>query len=186
MRRERENIILIEVDRDEHRAAVLYGKKVYELIIERTNEPSKLGNVYSGTVRSVKKSINAAFVDIGIGRNCFLPLSECPAEVKEGSPVFVQVSKDEIGAKPARLSGYISVPGRFIIYMPNSSRGGVSRNIADRGERMRLREILNSVKMNFGPAWILRTQAEGGSQKEIFADARHLVEIWKQIKKEVS
>jgi len=183
MRREIENIILIEVDSDEQRAAVLRGKYVQELLIERTDAPSKVGNIYYGRVAVVNNAIKAAFVNIGLGRNCFLPLSEYPGEIKAGNTVFVQISKDEIGSKPYRLTGFISVVGRFLIFIPNSPRGGISKHISEKEERARLRKFIDDLKSKYGGAWILRTCAYGRSGKEIFSDASHLNAIWKTIKK---
>lgn len=183
MRREIENLILIEVDSDEQRAAVLYGKYVQELLIERTDAPSKVGNIYYGHVAVVNNAIKAAFVNIGLGRNCFLPLSEYPGEIKAGDTVFVQISKDEIGSKPYRLTGFISVVGRFLIFIPNSPRGGISKHISEKEERARLRKFIDDLKSAYGGAWILRTRAHERNRKEIFSDATHLNAVWKTIKK---
>ena len=182
-RKETNNIILIEVDGDERRAAVLSENSVQEIIIERIEESSRIGNVYYGRVAVVNEAIHAAFVDIGQGRNCFLPLSDYPKSIKKGDSVFVQIAKEEISGKPARLSGYISIPGRFLIYMPNSSKGGVSRNILDVAERDRLRGELEGLKKNKPGAWIVRTQSAGRKSSEIASDAGRLIEIWDKIQK---
>jgi len=186
MRREIENTILIEIDSDEKRAAVLHGKYVQEMLIERSDEPSKIGSIYYGKVAVVNKAIRAAFVNIGLGRNCFLPLSEYPGEIKADDTVFVQISKDEIGNKPFRLTGYISVVGRFLIFIPNSPRGGISKHISEKEERTRLRKFIDDLKSRYGGAWILRTCADGRSGREIFSDAAHLSAVWKNIGKAAS
>ncbi len=184
LRKEVKNIILIEVDADEKRAAYLRGREVQELIIERKEEPSRIGDIYYGRVSGVNNAIHAAFADIGAGRNCFLPFSDYPEEIKKGARVFVQIAKDEIKTKPARLTGYISVPGRFLIFMPNSHRGGVSKNITDRKERFRLKKIMGELQSGFGGAWIARTQASGRPEKEIKSDGKFIASVWHQIEKE--
>ncbi|MBA3065801.1 Rne/Rng family ribonuclease [bacterium] len=186
LRKETKNIILIEVDADEKRAAYLRGNDVQELIIERTEEPARIGDIYYGKVSGVNDAIHAAFVDIGVGRNCFLPFSDYPEKMKKGDRVFVQIAKDEIKTKPARLTGYISVPGRFLIFMPNSQRGGVSKNITERQERLRLKKTMEDLKSSFGGAWISRTQASGRPEKEIISDGTFLAAVWKEIEIEKS
>ncbi|MBU2528630.1 Rne/Rng family ribonuclease [bacterium] len=183
-RQEVKNIILIEVDADEKRAAYLRGHEVQELIIERKEEPSRIGDIYYGLASGINNAIHAAFVDIGIGRNCFLPFSDYPEAIKKGERLFVQIAKDEIKTKPARLTGYISVPGRFLIFMPNSTRGGVSKNITDRKERFRLKKIMEELKSVHGGAWIARTQASGRTEEEIKSDGEFAASIWRDIEKE--
>jgi len=184
IRKEVKNIILVEVDEDEKRAAYLRGREVQELIIERKEEPSRIGDIYYGRVAGVNNAIHAAFADIGSGRNCFLPFSDYPEKIKKGARVFVQIAKDEIKTKPARLTGYISVPGRFLIFMPNSNRGGVSKNITDRKERFRLKKIMGALHSEYGGAWIARTQASDRPEKEIKSDGKFIASVWRQIEKE--
>jgi ribonuclease G len=187
--------ILINVTPSETRVAVVENGVVQELIIERTAKRGLVGNIYKGKVCRVLPGMQAAFVDAGLERAAFLHASDIQAGeaersgqitdlVREGGEVIVQVVKDPLGTKGARLTTNISIPSRFMVFMPNVSNVGVSQKIEDESERARLREILtqfaesNSVPVGF----IARTAADGVSEEALCNDMRFLVRLWNSIR----
>ncbi|MCD6423126.1 MAG: Rne/Rng family ribonuclease [Elusimicrobia bacterium] len=186
MRQVSDNIILIEVDSDEKRAAQIYNSLVQELFIERQDSPSLIGNIYRGTVKTINSALEAAFVDIGIGRDCFLPFSEYPEKLTKEMDVVVQIKKDEIGGKPPRLSGFISISGRNLVFIAGKFTGGISKNIEGKTERIRLAKLREKIKRKFEGTWILRTHANGKSESQIYFEAKTIFQTWQKIQKEIS
>ncbi|WP_018155644.1 Rne/Rng family ribonuclease [Demetria terragena] len=169
---------------------------VEHYVSRESQQASMAGNVYLGRVQNVLPSMEAAFVDIGRGRNAVLYAGEVnwdaagmesnqPKRIenalKSGETVLVQVTKDPIGHKGARLTSQISLPGRYLVYVPNSSMTGISRKLPDT-ERSRLKKILKEVVPEDGGV-IVRTAAEGASEEELRADVERLVKTWEQIQK---
>ncbi len=175
--------ILVDITEEETRVAIMEGDKLAELFIERSDERSIVGDIYFGKVQNIVEGINSAFVDIGREKNAFLPLDEIPSpqEAEKGKDVLVQVTKDALGSKGPKLTAQISLPGRYLVYTPFSSRIGVSRQIRDFEERTRLLEALRSV-VSSHEGFIIRTEAEGCSKKDIIRDYRYLIKLWKKIK----
>lgn len=188
--------ILINVTPPETRVAVVENGVVQEIIIERAERCGLVGNVYKGRVCRVLPGMQAAFVDIGLDRAAFLHASDIiGAEgaargehihelVREGDELMVQVVKDPLGTKGARLTTNISVASRYLVCMPALSTTGVSQKIEGEEERRRLREVL-TLYVDAHPGhggFIARTAAEGVSQESLEKDMDFLVKLWRGIK----
>ncbi|MEV0967637.1 Rne/Rng family ribonuclease [Microtetraspora glauca] len=173
--------------------AVLEDGILVEHYVDREASQSYVGNVYLGKVQNVLPSMEAAFVDIGKGRNAVLYAGEVnfdtaglegqpkriEAALKSGQSVLVQVTKDPIGHKGARLTSQISLPGRYLVYVPDGSMTGISRKLPDK-ERTRLKQILRKV-MPENAGVIVRTAAEGASEEELSRDVARLSAQWENI-----
>jgi ribonuclease E len=194
-RREAVDRVMVVRQRDDRtQIAVLEDGVLVEHYVNRSTGGSMIGNVYLGKVQNVLPSMEAAFVDVGRGRNAVLYAGEVnwdaagldgqpkriEAALKSGDPVLVQVSKDPIGHKGARLTAQISLPGRFLVYVPESSMTGISRKLPDT-ERSRLKAILRQVVPEDGGV-IVRTAAEGASEEELRRDVERLAAQWEEIK----
>jgi ribonuclease G len=202
--------IVINADPSESRVALLEDAVLVELLAERMEERRRVGDIYKGVVSKVLPGMQAAFVDIGLERAAFLHVSDMLSSMLDldafdldeggrggpwprggvpiqelltkGQEIVVQVIKEPIGTKGAKLSGRISLPGRFLVLMPGLDRIGVSRKIADREERIRLKRFLKEFKPR-NAGLICRTVGEGQSKREFTQDVKYLVEIWKEIEK---
>ena len=175
--------------------AVLEDGVLVEHYVDRGSSSSMVGNVYLGRVQNVLPSMEAAFVDIGRGRNAVLYAGEVnwdaagldgqPRRIemalKSGDPVLVQVTKDPLGHKGARLTSQVSLPGRYLVYVPDGSTTGISRKLPDT-ERSRLKAILKKVVPE-GAGVIVRTAAEGASEEELTRDITRLQAQWEDIEK---
>jgi len=186
--------ILINVTPPETRVAVIENGVVQEIIVERTAKRGLVGNIYKGKVCRVLPGMQAAFVEAGLERAAFLHASDIQADdsdkatqitdlVAEGSEVIVQVVKDPLGTKGARLTTNISIPSRYMVFMPKTNNVGVSQKIEDEDERVRLRDILNrfAEENPEGSGFIARTAAEGVSEEALANDMRYLVRLWNSI-----
>ena len=181
--------------------AVLEDGVLVEHYVARSQEASLIGNVYLGRVQNVLPSMEAAFVDIGRGRNAVLYSGEVDWEaaaaegegknqarrielaLKPGDRVLVQVTKDPVGHKGARLTSQVSLPGRYLVYVPNGSMSGISRKLPDT-ERARLKRILKEVlPENVGV--IVRTAAEGATQEQLTLDVNRLTSQWANISRQL-
>ncbi|WP_425460147.1 Rne/Rng family ribonuclease [Herbidospora galbida] len=175
--------------------AVLEDGVLVEHYVDREASQSYVGNVYLGKVQNVLPSMEAAFVDVGKGRNAVLYAGEVnfdtaglegqprriEAALKSGQSVLVQVTKDPMGHKGARLTSQISLPGRYLVYVPDGSMTGISRKLPDK-ERTRLKQILRKV-MPENAGVIVRTAAEGASEEELARDVARLAAQWESIQK---
>ena len=199
--------ILINITPQETRVAVLLAGVVQELQIERAASRGLVGNIYLGKVARVLPGMQSAFIDIGLERAAFLHVADIwehrlavtdgkPGEGKSGKAgppierllhesdaILVQVVKDPIGTKGARLSTQISLAGRMLVYLPQDPHVGVSQRIEDEPERTRLRELLSSV----APAeetggYIIRTSAEDATAQDLSTDVEYLRKRWAQIR----
>ena len=204
--------MLINVSEGEEcRIALLEGGKLEELYMERTSSTSHVNNIYKGRVINVEPSIQAAFVDFGLGRNGFLHISDLMPtyfgrrgeEIQEsvgrkmarrdrppiqrclrrGDEIVVQVIKEGIGTKGPTLSTYLSIPGKILVMMPGMVSKGVSRKIEDDEERRRLRQILDALDPPEDIGFILRTAGVGKSKAEIERDLKYLLRLWQTIEK---
>ncbi len=186
--------ILINVTPQETRVAVIYLGAVQELHIERSSQLGLVGNVYLGKVSRVLPGMQSAFVDIGLDRAAFLHVGDivearcdnCPRPIEkvlhEGQSILVQVIKDPIGAKGARLSTQISMAGRFLVYLPQETRIGISQKIEDEAERELLRDRLNRLLPENGTGgFIIRTMANMAEESELAADVEYLHALWDAI-----
>ncbi len=202
--------LVASADKRETRIALLENNQLAELFIERTTERHVVGNIYKGTVKSVVPGIEAAFVDVGLGKNGFLYVSDVTDiledyefddedvgddyrprakrrrrqriedMLKRGQEIMVQVVKEPMGQKGMRLTNYISLPGRYLVLMPTVNHVGVSRKIEDEKERDRLRKIALEVRPP-GLGLIIRTLGEGKGKEEIEADVKYLTGLWQKI-----
>ena len=195
----RENVdrqMLVRQAGDRTQIAVLEDKIMVEHYVNRNSNISYVGNVYLGKVQNVLPSMEAAFIDIGKGRNAVLYAGEvnwdaagladgAPRKIehvlKTGQSVLVQVTKDPIGQKGARLTSQISLPGRYLVYVPSGEMSGISRRLPDQ-ERSRLKTILkNLIPEDAGV--IVRTASEGASEEELERDVIRLKAQWEDIDK---
>lgn len=202
---------VINVDPLETRIALLDAQRLVELMIERQENPSIVGNIYKGRVDSVVPGMQAAFIDIGFEKNGFLYVSDIAGtvgtgdiELEDGVPraktrakrarqqpietmlkknqyVMVQVVKDRLGAKGARLTNFITIPGRFAVLMPTVTTLGISRKIDSENERDRLKRILRQVRPK-DMGLITRTAAEARSKEDLESDVRFLTRIWEKVR----
>ncbi|MDP2943933.1 MAG: Rne/Rng family ribonuclease [Candidatus Omnitrophota bacterium] len=189
--------ILINVEPQEKRVAIIENAQLEEFYLERPQDRTIVGNIYKGKVEAVVSSIGAAFVDIGLPKKGFLYLSEISEtfepveenkvikniEVKTGQEVLVQVVKESFGTKGPRLSTHIGLPGRYLVLMPQDAHLGISRRIENEAERKRLKQILVELKLPKDVGFILRTAAVGKSKRELWRDARFLIKLWARVKK---
>jgi ribonuclease G len=201
--------ILINIEAGERRVAILRDKKLEWYFVERIAEKRIVGNVYKGVITSVLNGMGAAFVDFGLGKNGFLYVDdiipqelddddiELPPDkrpkrrhsghakisdiVKKGQEVIVQVEKESLGTKGARLTTHLSLPGRYLVLMPTSRKNGVSRKIKDDKERLRIKAILNEIKLPDGMGLVARTAAEGCDKRDFLRDVSYLLDIYNRI-----
>ena len=203
--------IYINVDHHEKRLVVIDNKKIEEFYVEGQDSVNLVGNIYKGKVESVLPGIDAAFVNIGLEKNGFLYVSDVEkdasdfdrlldeeagvypekkeekkqsisAVLKKGDEVLVQIVKEPISTKGARLTTHISIPGRFLVLMPFDNRIGLSKRIEDHKERDRIRKIIEELKLPQDVGFIVRTAAIGASQKDFFRQTRYLIRLWQNIK----
>ncbi|MCC5795005.1 MAG: ribonuclease G [Chromatiales bacterium] len=193
--------ILINVSTREARAAVVQGGVLQEVIIERASRGGLVGNIYKGRVARVLPGMQAAFIDIGLQRTGFLHASDIappagrPASgngdprpgirelLREGEEVLVQVMKEAIGGKGARLTTFITIPSRYLVFMPAGTGIGISSRIDDETERERLRSEMVALQDPEHPAgYIVRTAAEGADAAALHADKAFLQRIWQSIR----
>jgi ribonuclease G len=185
--------LLISVDVGEQRVALLEDDRVAEVYLERPERRSIAGNIYVGRVDNVLPGMEAAFVEIGLEKNGFLYVDEIVVPelegkrhgkkitdlIQRGQQILVQAVKDPMKTKGARLTTEISLPGRFLVYVPNGEGLGVSRRLED-AERNRLKEILKGIAPSTGGV-IVRTAAEGASAEDVERDLVFLQRLWKTI-----
>ena len=190
-----ERSMVIRQRNDRTQIAVLEDGVLVEHYVNRSSHQSYVGNVYLGKVQNVLPSMEAAFVDVGKGRNAVLYAGEVNFDVsglegqpkriesalKAGQSVIVQVTKDPVGHKGARLTSQISLPGRYLVYVPGASMTGISRKLPDT-ERNRLKQILKKV-MPENAGVIVRTAAEGAAEEELSRDVSRLAAQWEAIEK---
>lgn len=192
--------LLINSTPSETRVAMIEGGVLQEVHIERESRRGIVGNIYKGRVSRVLPGMQAAFVDIGLEKAAFLhasdivPHTECVAEnekqqfqvkdiselVRQGQDIVVQVVKDPLGTKGARLTTDITLPSRYLVFMPGASHVGVSQRIASECERERLKKIV-APYCNDAGGFIIRTAAEGADEKELEQDAAFLKRLWEKI-----
>lgn len=195
--------ILMNVTPSEVRVAMVENGVLQELAIERASRRGLVGSIFKGTVSRVLPGMQAAFVEIGLERTAFLHVSDLviPANtlpgdfegrsdnrneniaehLHEGQEVLVQVIKDPLGTKGARLSTQISLPARFLVYIPSETSVGISQKIEDDAERQRLRGITESLAKEFGGGYIVRTAGDGMSEEDLRADVLFFQKLWPEI-----
>ncbi|MGY3336309.1 ribonuclease E [Streptomyces filamentosus] len=193
-----ERVMVVRQNGDRTQIGVLEDNVLVEHYVNKEQSTSYVGNVYLGKVQNVLPSMEAAFVDIGKGRNAVLYAGEVNFEalgmghgprriesaLKSGQPVLVQVTKDPIGHKGARLTSQVSLPGRYLVYVPEGSMTGISRKLPDT-ERARLKTILKKIVPEDAGV-IVRTAAEGASEDELRRDVERLQAQWADIQKKAA
>jgi len=193
--------ILVNVTPPETRVAIIENGSVQEVLVERSRRRGLVGNIYKGTISRVLPGMQAAFVDIGLERAAFLHASDIIDEkgenhseniqdlVREGQDIIVQVVKDPLGAKGARLTTNLSIPSRYLVFMPSLKGTGISQKIEDEQERQRLRSLLSSPtgdeEQGIG-GYIARTAAEGASEVSLKSDIKFLSRLWQSITKRIA
>ncbi|HLP85291.1 MAG TPA: Rne/Rng family ribonuclease, partial [Phycisphaerales bacterium] len=196
---------------EECRVAIMEDGKLEELHVERFASASRVGNIYVGKVMNVEPAIQAAFVDFGVGENGFLHVTDLhpryfPGEddsatervglktprrerppiqtaLRKGDEIIVQVLKEGVGTKGPTLTSYLSIPGRFLVMMPNMDKVGVSRKVEDEEERRAMREILDQLDLPDGFGFILRTAGMSRTKAELKRDLAYLMRLWKDMEK---
>ena len=187
--------ILINITPPETRVAIVENGVLQEVLIERARRRGLVGNIYKGKICRILPGMQAAFVDIGLERSAFLHVSDlCPAEreraendqieriFRDGQELIVQVVKDPIGAKGARLTTELAIPSVFLVYMPQARVCGVSQRIESEAERCRLRACVDAFQKEHGTGgFIARTAAEGIDEAALRADMLFLLRLWNSI-----
>lgn len=204
--------ILINVEREETRVALLEGGQVVEFYIERKKDASLVGNIYKGRVLKILPGMQSAFIDIGLEKAAFLYVGDISSDIvedyaslfeedipslpsarkrhdlhieeliQEGQELSVQVSKDPIGGKGARVTSYVTIPGRYLVLMPGVEHTGISRRIEDETERARLRDIVDGIRPK-GMGLIVRTASDGADEEELGKDLEFLSHLLENIQK---
>ncbi|WP_428944374.1 ribonuclease G [Pantoea sp. FN060301] len=192
--------LLVNITPSETRVAYIVGGILQEIHIEREARRGIVGNIYKGRVSRVLPGMQAAFVDIGLEKAAFLhasdimPHTECVARdekknfivrdiselVRQGQDLMVQVVKDPLGTKGARLTTDITLPSRYLVFMPGASHVGVSQRIESEAERDRLKKVVSSYCDELG-GYIIRTAAEGVGEVELASDAAFLKRLWTKV-----
>ncbi|GIV01037.1 MAG: hypothetical protein KatS3mg014_2652 [Actinomycetota bacterium] len=190
-----DKVMVITEHGERDQIAVLEGRELVQHYVTRIGARSMVGNVYLGRVQNVLPGMEAAFIDIGRGRNAVLYAGEVnysPEDLEGAAPriervlrpgqsVIVQVTKDPIGGKGARLTAQISLPGRYLVLVPNAEVTGISRRLPEE-ERKRLKAIHRKIRPE-GHGLIVRTAAEGATEEELVADLNRLLEEWAGIER---
>ena len=191
--------ILINVTPNETRLAIVENGMLQEVYMERGSDDGVLGNIYKGRVSRVLPGMQAAFIEMGLARTAFLNAADMVAGgpkgdedqlpglsitelVREGQQVVVQVIKDPIGTKGARLTTIVSIPSRYLVLLPDTDAIGLSTRIDDEAERSRLEQCVRNLRSsedNFG--YIVRTKAEGIAEEALQADIQYLDRVWQLI-----
>ncbi|MCI0659193.1 MAG: Rne/Rng family ribonuclease, partial [Acidobacteria bacterium] len=188
---------------EESRVAIVENGVLDTFEIETLNRESIKGNIYNGIVEGINTTLNAAFVRYGTDRPGFLPMDEINFKnvpvlrgkedgghrhhirdrLERGQKILVQVIKDGFSTKPASLSTYYSLPGRYLVLMPGSDSSGISRKIEDGEQRERLRKIMEELKVPEGFGVIVRTAGYDVSRTELHRDLKYLLKVWENILK---
>ena len=190
--------LVVTCEKGKCRLALLEDDLVAEVYLEKSRRRSIVGNIYVGRITSVLPGMSAAFVDVGVGKNALLYLQDLvlmedgshvrPRKIgkalKAGDTIVVQVTKDPMSGKGARLTTYISLAGRLMVYMPQSKRSGVSRRLPDR-ERTRLKNMQRELKPAEGST-IIRTAAAKARKKDLQRDLDYLLRQWEETQKKIS
>lgn len=203
-------MIINALEPEESRIALLEDNVLQELYIQPTATEQCLGNIYKGRVGNVERSIQAAFVDIGLPKNAFLHVSDVKAGsgenwmptdsptmkrrkddtpiqdlIQKGQEVVVQVIKEPIGNKGPSVTTYLSIPGRSLVMMPGVVHFGVSRKIADEAERDRLRKLLDELPLPKGMGFIVRTAGVNARKADLQRDLRYLTRLWSAVEERI-
>ncbi|PLX47429.1 MAG: ribonuclease E [Desulfobulbaceae bacterium] len=195
--------LLINADEPEEcRIALLENGKVESFNVETVVQAQTKGNIYKGIITAIEPNLQAAFVDMGTGKNGFLAFGDIHPEyyckdvgnahwkslniqevLLKGQEVLVEVVKEPTGNKGANITTYLSMPGRYVVLMPGSDSHGISRQISNEERRAKLREIVDSAKLPEEIGYIIRTASEDVTKTALMQDIRYQLNLWKEIKK---
>ncbi|MCD4650680.1 MAG: Rne/Rng family ribonuclease [Candidatus Cloacimonetes bacterium] len=204
------NEIIVNVHPFEKRVAILEDSKLVELFVEKLDQQNIVGNIYKGRVKDVLPGMGAAFIDIGVDRTAFLHYSDIVTDfldaedenseipqhlvrdsskigkyLHQGQEIIVQVQKGPLGKKGARLTGQISIPGKFLVLFPNKSKIAISRKIQSYGEKGRIKSILSKLKHK-DIGLIVRTEAEGCSDEDFVAEYNGIYKTWQFLERQIT
>ena len=210
-KKNRRDMVINVTPGQECRIAVVDNNKLEELYVERLDSESLVGNIYKGKIVNIEPSIQACFVDFGIGQNGFLHISDVQASyfknggdhnekvgkkhprktrpliqesLKKGQEIVVQVIKSGIGTKGPTLSSYISIPGRYVVLMPGMKHSGVSRKLTQ-DDRQKMKELTSELNAPEDVGLILRTASLGSNKRELKKDFNYLLRLWKQMSRTI-
>jgi ribonuclease G len=192
--------IFVNVAPRETRAALLENGALQEVYLERVSRRGLVGNLYKGRVSRVLPGMQAAFIEIGLERTAFLHAADIAFErpeetvvnlpqvddirrlVTEGDDILVQVIKDPLGSKGARLTTFVSLPSKYLVYMPHGSGVGVSSRIEEESERLRLKTLVTAMPRAHDGAYIVRTAAQSASAEHLSEDMAYLQKLWLHVR----
>lgn len=208
----RKEMIINVMPHEECRIGLLEDGKLQEIYLERASSENHVGNIYKGVVTNVEPSIQAAFIDFGLGKNGFLHISDLHPQyfphgdgntesvgrklarrhrppiqrcLRRGQEILVQILKEGIGTKGPTLTTYLSVPGRFLVLMPGMRQLGVSRKIENDDQRRSLRDLLNQLELPDDMGFIARTAAVNRTKRELQSDLNYLSRLWRAVEKRI-
>lgn len=190
--------VLVNVTPQETRVAVIENGVLQEVYIERTGNRGLVGNLYKGKVARILPGMQAAFVDIGLSRAAFLHASDIRAPsrmektfngdvpdintlIREGQEIVVQIAKDPLGTKGPRATMSLTLPGRYLVFLPGTDHVGISQKIEEEADRERLKTFLKNIINDQPGGYILRTAAEVATEEELVGDLRYLQRLWDSI-----
>lgn len=195
-------MLINAVHREQKRMATVDEKgKLIEFNIEMSMKDHITGNIYKGKVLKVERGLQAAFVDYGVGKDGFLPLRDaCPEHstdpdngqtnsrptLKVGQEIIVQAVREATGNKGALLTSYISLPGRYLVLLPNKPGTGISRKIDDEEDRQKIKNLMGQIRIPDNMGFIVRTAGINRTKPEIYRDYQHLMRLWKEITKKTN
>lgn len=182
--------IIVNRTFEETRVAVLENDKLSDIFIERRETEKILNNIYKGKVQNIVSGLSSAFVDIGFGKSAYLGIADIVAPknekkienmLKVGQDIMVQVYKEPISTKGPKVTMEISLPGRLLVYMPFNKNIGVSKQIEDKEEYNRLKNIVKKLKTDLAGGIIVRTEAEDATEEEIEREIKYLSRLWASV-----
>jgi ribonuclease E len=197
----KKEMLINAVHHEQKRMAIVEDGKLVEFNIQMASREPLTGNIYKGIVSKVERGLQAAFVNYGGKRDGFLPLRDVSTSyaaeqetregnqtatkhaLKVGQEVLVQVAREVSERKGALLTTYISLPGRYLVLLPNKQSGGISRKIEDEEDRKRLKDLVEQMKKDEGVGFIVRTAGMQRTKQEISRDYQHLLRLWKEMQK---
>jgi ribonuclease E len=186
-------MLINTIDEEESRMAIVEDGSLIEFTIKMSVREPTIGNIYKGVIRNVRKGLQAAFVDYGDGKMGFLPLRDVDREyfdkdgkLSTGKEVLVQVVREAKAAKGAMLTTQLSLPGRYLVLMPNKRNGGISRKIGDETDRKRLKDLMEQVIKDGEMGFIVRTAGMSRTKQELHRDYQMLLRLWNDLNKKAA
>src|SRR3989339_939786 len=196
----KKQMLINAVHLEQKRMAIVEDGKLVEFNIQMAVKEPITGNIYKGIVMKVERGLQAAFVNYGGRKDGFLPLKDVSYNnftdpvgregsrptLKVGQEILVQVMREVSERKGALLTAYISLPGRYLVLLPNKESSGISRKIEDEEDRKRLKELVEQIKTEDGVGVIVRTAGMNRTKQELARDYQHLFRLWTEIKKKAA